>query len=336
MKEAVYQELENRSLNFEDIIGRVSLQFEALELALEKQAEQFEPEIRDLVRYALNNSGKKIRPLLVFLSGWEGADVVNDDLVMAGVVVELIHIATLVHDDILDEATVRRSSLTVNRKFGSKEAVLLGDALFSHALKLAAEFSNVEMGKLVSEGAKKVCTGEIIQTFNRGNLNFSLANYYRVIDLKTAELFYVSAILGARLSGYSKEYVEDMGSFARNLGIAYQIYDDLTDILGSESKIGKTLGTDLKSGKCTLPIILLFNKKKDEGKAFVEGLLSGEISKESLIKELLAMGIIEETRSIFHTILDKGILLIDNIKMSHLLRILLIFRGYCLFVLMNC
>jgi octaprenyl-diphosphate synthase len=137
---------------------------------------------------------------------------------------------------------------------------LLGDALFSHALNLATQFPTTEVCAAVSESTRKVCSGEIIQTLRRGSTDISHADYRRIIDLKTAELFRVSCFLGSRLAGYPLEFVDAASRFGRHLGIAYQIYDDLADFFGDEKRIGKTLGTDLASGKITLPLLDLMEK----------------------------------------------------------------------------
>ncbi|NBQ57983.1 MAG: polyprenyl synthetase family protein [Opitutaceae bacterium] len=228
-----------------------------LDRFLHGQLESFEPEIRAMADYCIDTSGKRIRPALVFLSGWRGPQVITPELVRVAAVVELVHLATLVHDDIMDEADVRRSRRTAAREFGPVAAVLLGDALFAHALHLATQFPTTEICAAVSESTRRVCAGEIVQTLRRGSLNISLADYQRIIDLKTAELFRVSCFLGAKLSGAEPACADAAACFGRHLGIAYQIYDDLADYFGTEARIGKTLGTDLASGKLTLPLITL-------------------------------------------------------------------------------
>jgi len=231
-----------------------------LDRFLHGQLDAFEPEIRAMANYCIDTSGKRIRPALVFLSGWRGPGVVAPDLVRVAAVVELVHLATLVHDDIMDEADVRRSRRTASREFGPTAAVLLGDALFAHALHLATQFPTTEICAAVSDSTRKVCAGEIVQTFRRGSTNITLADYQRIVDLKTAELFRVSCFLGARLAGFEAGYVEAASRFGRHLGIAYQIYDDLVDFFGDEARIGKTLGTDLASGKLTLPVLALLDR----------------------------------------------------------------------------
>jgi len=231
-----------------------------LDAFLHLQLDAFEPEIRGMADYCVDTTGKRIRPALVFLSGWRGEGTISPDLVRVAAVVELVHLATLVHDDIMDEAEMRRSRRTAAREFGSAAAVLLGDALFSHALNLATSFPTTEVCQAVSESTRKVCAGEIIQTLRRGSTNITLSDYRRIIDLKTAELFRVSCFLGSRIGGFSDRFVQQASQFGRHLGIAYQIYDDLADFFGNEKQIGKTLGTDLASGKITLPLLILMER----------------------------------------------------------------------------
>ncbi|MBI2516023.1 MAG: polyprenyl synthetase family protein [Opitutae bacterium] len=232
----------------------------ALDRFMHEQVASFEPEIRSMAAYCLETSGKRLRPTLVFISGWQGETVVNPDLVRAAGVVEMVHLATLVHDDIMDSADIRRNRRTAAREFGPDAAVLLGDALFSQALHIASQFPTTEVCRLVSASTRQVCSGEIMQTLRRRDTTVSMADYYRVIDLKTAELFRVSCLLGARMAGYTPAFATAANDFGRHLGIAYQIYDDLVDFLGEEKNIGKTLGTDLASGKLTLPLMLLLEK----------------------------------------------------------------------------
>ena len=236
---------------------------------MRQQVDQFEPEIRNMAAYCLDTTGKRLRPTMVFIAGWKGEGIVEEELVRAAGVVEMVHLATLVHDDIMDRAEIRRSRRTAAREFGSDAAVLLGDALFSQALHIASQFKTTEVCRLVSESTRKVCSGEIMQTLRRRDLNISLEEYRRMIDLKTAELFRVSCYLGAALSGYEPAFARAADEFGHRLGIAYQIYDDLVDFLGEEKHIGKTLGTDLATGKLTLPLMLLLQKVPAEERATI-------------------------------------------------------------------
>lgn len=277
-----------------ELMAPLAAHMEALQDFLADQVDHFETEVQPLVRYCLRNQGKRLRPMLVFFSGWKDAGV-QPDLVKAGAVVELVHLATLVHDDILDDASIRHNSDTVSERWGASAAVLLGDAIFAHALSLAASFPTVDICRVVARSTRRICGGEIAQTFQRGNALLSFSEYYRVIDLKTAELFYVSCLLGANLSGQSAAKQEKVGLFGRHLGIAYQIYDDLADLFGEEETIGKTLGTDLASGKFTLPTLLFLQSCPEvERDATLRALQDGTFPAERLRQEAIENGVLAE------------------------------------------
>ena len=250
--------------SLESLQARLAGPMSDLTAFLENQVQDFESQIRFLVDFCLKNSGKRIRPSLVFLSGNSDDPEVLKKLVQVSAVVEMVHIATLVHDDILDGADKRRGQPTISSKYGQHTAVLLGDALFSHALHMASQFDTVEVCRFVSRSTRRVCSGEILQTFRRGDWKLELEDYLEMLDMKTGELFSISTYLGGLLSGYSAETCKILQRFGSELGIAYQAYDDLTDFIGDESKIGKTLGTDLVTGKATLPLIQLFQLKNED------------------------------------------------------------------------
>lgn len=256
------------SQDFSAVFSLLKPHMAALDVHLRAQIESFEPEIREMADYCIDTSGKRIRPALVFMSGWREGEV-TPDLVRIAAVVELVHLASLVHDDIMDGAELRRNRPTATRTYGPTPAVLLGDALFSHALKLATQFPTTEVCGAIAESMRRVCAGEIIQTMRRGSTNISHADYQRIIELKTAELFRVSCVLGARYGGYPADFVKAAETFGRSLGVAYQIFDDLADFFGDEKRIGKTLGTDLASGKITLPLEVLLSKLPEEDRAIL-------------------------------------------------------------------
>ncbi|MFO8027170.1 MAG: polyprenyl synthetase family protein [Opitutales bacterium] len=246
---------------FAGIYEPVKPYLDELDLFLQSQVAELEPEVQEHVRYVFRHSGKRLRPMLVAYSGWEGpAQNRSAELIRLGSIIELVHLATLVHDDILDEADTRHRQETAAKKFGPAAAVLIGDVLFSHALKLAAEFPTTNICRVVAQATARVCAGEIAQTYRRGEVNYSRDFYFRVIQLKTAELFDVACALGAEVAGYPDAFSEATGLFGRHLGTAYQIFDDLVDLYADESMIGKTLGTDLEKGKFTLPLLLLLEK----------------------------------------------------------------------------
>jgi octaprenyl-diphosphate synthase len=271
------------------------------------QVDTFEPHLRELVRYIFVNQGKRIRPTLVFCSGWTDNGRIVPDQVYAAAVVELIHLATLVHDDVLDGAVLRHQLPTVSYKFGPNVAVLLGDALLTQALKIASESLSIEVCRAMASATRRVCAGEIHQTLERGNPRFSVNEYFEVISMKTGELFAVSCLLGARVAGHPEEFVDAASRFGLQLGIAYQLFDDLADFCGDEGKIGKTLGTDLASGKFTLPLLCLIERlPENEAAAMRRDVLAGLANVKNLAEQMNKHGVLASVRERFETELRLG------------------------------
>ena len=283
---ALHNPVDNRKYKFGTATGKVELRLPVeflgeLEVFLGKQVEEFEAEIRSLARYALENSGRRLRPSLLYFAGADDMGQYPEELVSVAAVVELVHIATLVHDDILDKAELRRRKPTVFHKEGSAIAVLLGDALFSQALRLASEYKTTLVCKEVAQATRGVCAGETRQVHLRGDLNMEVGEYLRIIELKTAELFRVSCLLGALVrDDEDVSSAQALASFGKHLGRAYQIYDDAADFVGREESMGKTLGTDLATGKLTLPALLLRDRLGiEEFTALFAELQSGDTEK---------------------------------------------------------
>ena len=228
---------------------------------LAAQTEEFEPQIAAYARYALTVQGKQLRPILVSLAG-ETAGKLNDSHVTLAVIIEMVHLATLVHDDVIDEAKLRRGRPTLAATWGNEISVLLGDCLFAHALKLAAGFPTPEICRAVASATNTVCAGEILQTRSRGDFEITRENYFKILGMKTAELFSLSCELGGFLGQATPAQREALRQYGMALGTAYQVYDDCLDLFGSESSAGKTLGADLAKGKMTLPIIVVRDRAK--------------------------------------------------------------------------
>ncbi len=231
-------------------------QLEKVEVSIREQVRGFDPAIEPYVAYICNTSGKRIRPALSILVGGACGGPL-DNHVKLGVILELIHMATLVHDDIIDGANTRRMVATANAKWGNGLSVLLGDALFSHALTLATDFNSIDICRSVGNAAREVCQGEIIQSQRRFDLTLTKAEYFRIIGMKTGALFAAATGLAAKLSGLAPDAQERLSGYGMKLGTAYQIYDECLDLVGSEEVVGKTLRTDLIKGKLTLPILNL-------------------------------------------------------------------------------
>lgn len=261
------------------------LQAVARQLTL--QVHDFDPKIVPYAQYALNGSGKHLRPALVALAAGSVGEVSNAH-VTAAVIIEMVHLATLVHDDVMDEAEIRRGQLTLAANWGNEIAVLFGDCLFAQALKLAASFPTTEVCRAVSMATNTVCTGEILQTQHRRNFEVSRREYFRVIEMKTAELFTLSCDLAAFLGGAEPEQRAALRQFGAAFGIAYQVYDDCVDLFGTEASAGKSLGTDLAKGKLTWPVLLAWDKANSRDRKNLESaIVNWQADNLALVNELL-------------------------------------------------
>jgi octaprenyl-diphosphate synthase len=212
------------------------------------------PEADAVIRHGIRLAGKRLRPALLLLAG-QAVGELGDDHITLAAVAEMIHTATLVHDDVLDEAALRRHVDTVNARWNNETSVLLGDFLFTHAFYLASTLDSTYACRTIGRSTNIVCDGELRQTVTSGNVNLSEDDYLTIVESKTAELCACCCELGAHYAGGDAVAVARLSSFGRNLGIAFQIADDLLDLEGNESATGKSLGTDLAKCKMTLPLI---------------------------------------------------------------------------------
>jgi octaprenyl-diphosphate synthase len=238
-----------------------------------QQAREFDPQIVPYAHHALNNGGKNLRPTLVALAA-SCFGRPNESHVTAAVIIEMVHLATLVHDDVMDEAEIRRGNPTVAAKWGNEIAVLFGDCLFAQALKLASSFPTTEVCRAVSLATNTVCSGEILQTQQRRQFAAAKQDYFRVIGMKTGELFTLSCDLAAFLSEAKPEQRAALREFGAAVGTAYQVYDDCVDLFGTEAEAGKSLGTDLAKGKLTWPILLAWERAATDDRALLENLIA--------------------------------------------------------------
>lgn len=217
------------------------------------QADESHPDLRAALEHLLAAGGKRIRPTLGLLVGnMLGAPL--EKLVTLGAAVELLHTATLVHDDLIDGALLRRGMATLNARWSPPATVLTGDYLFARAAKLAAETDHLPLMKLFSETLAIIVNGELTQMFTSRGL-ISRDNYYKRIYAKTASLFEMTSRAAAMVSPASDETIESMRDFGYQIGVAFQIVDDILDFTGDQNAVGKPLGSDLLNGLVTLPAI---------------------------------------------------------------------------------
>ncbi|MGE0479996.1 MAG: polyprenyl synthetase family protein [Phycisphaerae bacterium] len=239
------------------------------------ELESDQPFINELCQHVAQYHGKRVRPALVLLSG-QACGVLKPAHHVLAAVVEMVHIATLVHDDVLDEADIRRRVATVNRLWGNERAVLLGDYLISHAFHLCSSLDSQYASRLIGRTTNTVCEGEMMQCANRDNFDLSEAGYFDIITRKTAVLLGVCCRLGARYAGADESVCARMDLFGESLGVAFQIVDDLIDLLGDEAEAGKSLGRDVEKGKLTLPLIHYLRTARDDERAAMLTLLRAD------------------------------------------------------------
>jgi len=249
----------SKSQALKAVLSLIEAPLEIVERRIREQARSFDPAVEGYVAFAIESNGKRLRPALTLLCAGATGNTIPEHTDLA-VVIELIHAATLVHDDILDGADKRRGQPTANAKWGNSLSVLLGDCLFAHALKLSSDFDDREIGRRIASAANEVCTGEIIQTQRKFDLTLSIPDYYRIIAMKTGALFAAASELSALLNHAPAPAVEAFRLLGMRLGTAYQIYDDCLDLAGDEAQAGKSLGSDLRKGKLTLPVLHLLDR----------------------------------------------------------------------------
>lgn len=242
------------------IYAPIERDMEAFNQYLKDEFVSSEPFVHELLVHIAQYRGKQIRPACMFLAarafgGMDPERSVPHDIIKCGGVVELIHTATLVHDDVLDEAGVRRRVETVNRRWGERAAVLLGDFIYSRGFSISTEVPGVS--RLLADVTHTICEGELLQVGSAFQVDLTEERYYEIIRKKTAILYGMACRVGAMLAGASPEDQDRFEEFGNSLGMAFQIADDALDIAGDETVVGKTLGSDLRKGKLTLPVIRL-------------------------------------------------------------------------------
>jgi octaprenyl-diphosphate synthase len=297
----------NQNRSWKHLVEPLEPFLQAVTQQLIEQVNGFDPQIVPYAQYALNGSGKHLRPTLVALAA-NSIGNAGDAHVSAAVIIEMVHLATLVHDDVMDEAEIRRGRLTLAANWGNEIAVLFGDCLFAQALKLAAGFPTPEVCRAVAMATNTVCSGEILQTQHRRKFQVSRHEYFRVIEMKTAELFTLSCDLAGLLSEGTVEHRTALRHFGAAFGTAYQVYDDCVDLFGSETAAGKSLGTDLAKGKLTWPVLLVWERANAADREHLENLVKDwQPENFTAVNELLdKYETFEPTREVITHFLDQA------------------------------
>ena len=257
-----------------------------VEALIEQRIDHDDPFIAEANVHLLRAGGKRFRPMLTILAA-ELGEGVNDDVVTAAAAVELTHLASLYHDDVMDEADLRRGTPTANTAYGNSTAILVGDLLFGHASALVAELG-AEAVRIQAETFIRLCTGQIRDDRQAPEGEDAGAYYLRVLEDKTGVLIATAARYGAMFSGCADDVVETMRVYGERLGMAFQLADDLIDIESSEAELGKTPGTDLREGKRTLAVLHAL-ASTDPADGRLQELLRSDLSGDAELAEALGL-----------------------------------------------
>ncbi|MDO8303845.1 MAG: polyprenyl synthetase family protein [Sedimentisphaerales bacterium] len=257
-----------------------------VELLIDEQLSSPSPAAKTVLEYIRSHRGKMLRPALVLLCG-KCCGQVTPLHRQISAIVELIHIATLLHDDVIDESHQRRGRRTINSLYGNEAAVISGDFLFGRVFRMCAELSHPTAGKIIADTCIRVCQGELEQNFHRGNQQLSEVEYLSIITEKSASFLSSCCNLGAVAAGASPKQSTAFADFGLNIGIAFQIIDDVLDIIGNEQAMGKSTGSDFTMNTFTLPIIHLLATAAAKDRPAILEIISGTDQNKEAITALL-------------------------------------------------
>lgn len=227
---------------------------ELVDQIISQQLTVKQPKMNEILKDLAHSGGKKIRPGLCLIGGEFGEKDLSE-LHHLAAVLEMLHMATLVHDDIIDDSTHRRGQLTTQQKYGKDFAVYTGDYIFTKCFEILAEYYELHHMKELSSAISRVCMGEIEQFDGRYRYQTSIKKYLRVIGAKTSALLAISLSVGAHEAGCDEKFCKKLGKIGLHMGNAFQIIDDILDYVGDETRVGKTLGNDIRQGYYTLPLL---------------------------------------------------------------------------------
>jgi len=273
--------------------------------------------IDQISQYIIGAGGKRIRPRLVLLFsealGFEGPERYE-----LAAIVEFIHTATLLHDDVVDESALRRGRATANARFGNAASVLVGDFLYSRAFQMMVSVNRMRVLEVLADATNVIAEGEVLQLMNMHDPDLAVADYLQVIRYKTAKLFEASARLGAVLAGAGSALEESCAAYGRALGTAFQLVDDLLDYEGNSDELGKNVGDDLREGKPTLPLLLAMERASPEERVLIRGAI--EQGEQHRLADILAIvrrtGALDATRAAAESEADQARAVLQDLPPS--------------------
>ena len=249
------EKIREQKASLEEIRSIVSEEWSLLDQEIEKQLSSDIELINNISQYIVNSGGKRIRPLIVLLSARACGASDLDRIVKAAAMIEFIHTAPLLHDDVVDNSDSRRGIKTAHQSFGNESTILVGDFLYSRAFQIMVQINHMGIMEVMSDATNTIAEGEVLQLINSGNPKINKEQYLEVIYRKTGKLFEAAMVVGGLLSNQSQTVLTTLQLFGKELGMAYQIVDDVLDYSSSFEIMGKDVGDDLAEGKVTLPMI---------------------------------------------------------------------------------
>ncbi len=287
MKELLIHNMENTVSHIQDVLKLTDPGMQKVNAHLRKQLNSEVILINQIGEYIINNGGKRLRPILMLLIT-EALNYQGDQNINLASVIELIHTATLLHDDVVDESEMRRGEKTSHEIWGNSASVLVGDFLYSKSFQMMVKADNMTVMSILSDATNKISEGEVQQLLNVGNLDLSEEAYYQIIANKTAKLFEAACQLAAVISQQDTNLQTTMAEFGMLLGTAFQIADDILDYTASDDDLGKNLGDDFYEGKLTMPLIYLLKNGNDSQRShIINAIKNPQQADFSLIKHLV-------------------------------------------------
>jgi len=248
------------------LLSPISRDLERMRAVLVEQLTDASAAVRDMTDHVGRFRGKQLRGALVLLSG-EVCGNRSDEHATVAAIVEMIHLATLVHDDVLDGADVRRRVASVNTRWDNQVAILLGDFMYARAFNLSTELSSRLVSRLLSDATRRLCAGEIEGSTRRYDFEMDQASYESIAAAKTATLYSAACELGARYPEGVPGHFESLREFGHEIGLAFQIVDDCLDLKGTQAVVGKSVGNDVEDGKVTLPVLHIYSSAPEDVRA---------------------------------------------------------------------
>ena len=296
-----------------DYLQSITDELAAVRRCISAQLVAGDDSIDAMLRQIGLRNGKMLRPAMVLLVAKSCGNITETHIRIAAIV-ELLHAATLLHDDVLDEAQSRRKAFTANRLWGNESAVLLGDFLLGKVFVMCSRLERRDIARVISDTAVEICRGELSQNIQRRNFELTQGRYYEIIKDKTAALFSACCYVSSLAAGDEEQRHRHFGEFGLKVGMAFQITDDLLDIIGDEASVGKTLGTDLATEKITLPIIHMLSTVEEGRRLSLVKRLTAKIERTELRDMLEQAGSLDYTRAAAQRYCDEAVALLESME----------------------